>query len=109
MLPLSTEEEITAVLDSPWDMRGCGRLVLMHIGIAVRNNEHQYGLAADHMTCALCPGARAYDLLPCCGCTNWVHTNLSKFNLQSVRGSAQTGKILDFARRYAPNVSGDDF
>ena len=29
--------------------------------------KYQYGLALDHMTCALCPGAKAYDLLSSLG------------------------------------------
>ena len=37
----------------------------------------QYGMAASHAECSLCPGARAYELLPCCWCTNWVHVKCS--------------------------------
>ena len=37
----------------------------------------QYGMAASHIECSLCPGAKAHELLPCCWCTNWVHTKCS--------------------------------
>ena len=37
----------------------------------------QYGMAASHSECSLCPGEKAHELLPCCWCTNWVHRKSS--------------------------------
>ena len=37
----------------------------------------QYGSAASHTECALCPGAKAFELVPCCWCTNWIHLRCS--------------------------------
>ena len=37
----------------------------------------QYGMAASHKECSLCPGARAFELVPCCWCTNWIHVRCS--------------------------------
>ena len=34
-------------------------------------------MAASYSVCALCPGARAYELVPCCWCTNWIHVKCS--------------------------------
>ena len=32
----------------------------------------QYGMAASHKEWSLCPGAKAFELVPCCWCTNWI-------------------------------------
>ena len=37
----------------------------------------QYGMAASHKECSLCPGAKAFELVPCCWCTNWIHVRCS--------------------------------
>ena len=37
----------------------------------------QYGMAASHLECSLCPGAKAFELVPCCWCTNWIHLRCS--------------------------------
>ena len=44
-----------------------------------RNKNHviQYGMAASHKECSLCVGAKAFELVPCCWCTNWVHVRCS--------------------------------
>ena len=42
-----------------------------------KNQVLQYGMAASHKECALCIGAKAFELVPCCWCTNWVHLRCS--------------------------------
>ena len=37
----------------------------------------QYGMAASHLECSLCPGAKAFELVPCCWCTHWIHLRCS--------------------------------
>ena len=37
----------------------------------------QYGMAASHKECSLCIGAKAFELVPCCWCTNWIHVRCS--------------------------------
>ena len=37
----------------------------------------QYGMAPSHIECSLCPGAKAFELVPCCWCTNWIHVRCS--------------------------------
>ena len=37
----------------------------------------QYGMAASHLECSLCPGAKAFELVPCCWCTHWIHLRYS--------------------------------
>ena len=42
-----------------------------------KNKVLQYGMAASHKECALCVGAKAFELVPCCWCTNWIHLRCS--------------------------------
>ena len=42
-----------------------------------KNQVLQYGMAASHKECALCVGAKAFELVPCCWCTNWIHLRCS--------------------------------
>ena len=49
---------------SPWD-------------VCLRNDEYKIDTADTHGECALCPGARATELVPCCWCTNWIHLRCS--------------------------------
>ena len=42
-----------------------------------KNKVLQYGMAASHKECALCIGAKAFELVPCCWCTNWIHLRCS--------------------------------
>ena len=42
-----------------------------------KKNILQFGMAASHSECSLCPGAKAYELVPCCWCTNWIHVRCS--------------------------------
>ena len=42
-----------------------------------KNQVLQYGMAASHKECALCIGAKAFELVPCCWCTNWIHLRCS--------------------------------
>ena len=42
-----------------------------------KNKVIQYGMAASHKECALCIGAKAFELVPCCWCTNWIHVRCS--------------------------------
>ena len=45
--------------------------------VCFRDGEYKFDIADKHVECALCPGARASELLPCCFCTNWVHLRCS--------------------------------
>ena len=49
---------------SPWD-------------VCIRDDEYQIDTADNHGECALCLGARATELLPCCWCAKWVHLRCS--------------------------------
>ena len=42
-----------------------------------KNKVLQYGMAASHKECALCVGAKAFELVPCCWCNNWIHVRCS--------------------------------
>ena len=42
-----------------------------------KNKVLQYGMAASHKECALCVGAKAFELVPCCWRTNWIHLRCS--------------------------------
>ena len=42
-----------------------------------KNKVLQYGMAASHKECALCVGAKAFELVPCCWCNNWIHLRCS--------------------------------
>ena len=42
-----------------------------------KNKVLQYGMAASHKECALCVGAKAFELVPCCSCNNWIHVRCS--------------------------------
>ena len=42
-----------------------------------KNKVIQYGMAASHKECSLCVGAKAFELVPCCWCTNWIHVRCS--------------------------------
>ena len=50
---------------SPWD-------------VCKRDDEHyRFDTAENYGECALCKGAKATELVPCCWCTNWVHLRCS--------------------------------
>ena len=50
---------------SPWD-------------VCKRDAEHyRFDTAENYGECALCKGAKAAELVPCCWCTNWVHLRCS--------------------------------
>ena len=42
-----------------------------------KNKVLPYGMAASHKECALCFGAKAFELVPCCWCNNWIHVRCS--------------------------------
>ena len=41
------------------------------------NSNYRFDTAENHGECALCKGAKATELVPCCWCTNWVHLRCS--------------------------------
>ena len=50
---------------SPWD-------------VCKKDAEHfRFDTAENYGECALCKGAKATELVPCCWCTNWVHLRCS--------------------------------
>ena len=50
---------------SPWDV--CKK----------DSENYRFDTAENHGECALCKGAKATELVPCCWCTNWVHLRCS--------------------------------
>ena len=62
--PMGNENLWAPQIAFPWD-------------VCFRDDEYQIDTADNHGGCALCPGARATELLPCCWCTNWVHLRCS--------------------------------
>ena len=40
-------------------------------------DEYKFDTAENYGECALCKGAKATELVPCCWCTNWVHLRCS--------------------------------
>ena len=46
--------------------------------VCKRDDEHyRFDTAENYGECALCKGAKATELVPCCWCTNWVHLRCS--------------------------------
>ena len=46
--------------------------------VCKRDEEYKFDTAENHGECALCKGAKATELVPCCWCTNWwVHLRCS--------------------------------
>ena len=63
--PMGVESLWAPQTASPWDV--CKR----------DEENYRYDTAENHGECALCKGAKATELVPCCWCTNWVHLRCS--------------------------------
>ena len=63
--PMGVEKLWAPQTASPWD-------------VCKIDDEHfRYDTAENYGECALCKGAKATELVPCCWCTNWVHLRCS--------------------------------
>ena len=63
--PMGVESLWAPQTASPWD-------------VCKKDDEHyRFDTAENHGECALCKGAKATELVPCCWCTNWVHLRCS--------------------------------
>ena len=63
--PMGAESLWAPQTASPWDV--CKK----------DNENYRFDTAENHGECALCKGAKATELVPCCWCTNWVHLRCS--------------------------------
>ena len=63
--PMGVENLWAPQTASPWD-------------VCKKDDDHyRFDTAENYGECALCKGAKATELVPCCWCTNWVHLRCS--------------------------------
>ena len=67
----------------------------------------QCGSAASHTECALCPGAKAFELVPCCWCTNWIHLRCS-YAVPAGRACASHFDVVNPLDKQVVSSMGDD-
>ena len=66
-------------LTTQWELNAYGLHRRHPLGTSVRKMRTNTGSTQQKTDgeCALCKGAKATELVPCCWCTNWVHLRCS--------------------------------
>ena len=78
VLECSEQERIHRVLDNPMGVENLwAPQTASPWNVCLRDGEYKFETAEKHGECALCKGAKATELVPCCWCTNWIHLRCS--------------------------------
>ena len=78
VLECSEQERIHRVLDNPMGVENLwAPQAASPWNVCLREGEYKFDTVENYGECALCKGAKATELVPCCWRTNWIHLRCS--------------------------------